>query len=137
MRDYEKQLRHKQVNQAKLEDKIKDLTEQIQSLKKPETVEKETINLEEIKLSKLKADEKLEEFQRKTTILMKSKEQDYKLARMNKKLFEAKTKELEEKIKQLEETIKAKDKEIKMQSIKIKEIMAINSPEKKMQKIKE
>lgn len=56
---------------------------------------------------------------------------------MNKKVFESKVKQLEEKIKQLEDTIKAKDKEIKMQSNKIREIMAINSPEKKMQKIKE
>lgn len=74
MREYEKQLRTKQAHQAKLEDKIKELNDQILRMKKANAIDGESINVEDIKLSKIKADEKLEEYQRVTAVLVKSKE---------------------------------------------------------------
>ena len=93
-------------------------------------------NIETMKISQLKADEKLEEYRRVTAELIKARERENKQHKMLKRGMEKQCDEIREQLKKSEDMVLELGKQIKMQALKIREIITIESPRQKRQVIK-
>lgn len=139
LREQDKLIKTKEDKIYKQQDEIKKWKDQLIAYKKANNLggDEEPLNIEDIKNKQVQAQEKIYEYQRVTQVLIKTKDQDQRVARMHKKMFEDTSAKQAEEIAKLNVIIKEKGKEIKMQALKIKEILQINSPDKKQQKIKQ
>lgn len=123
-RKLERQSKLKQEHMVKTEKENRDLKELVYNLKKK--------GLDYIgsdgndKVEKVKSDQKIDELQRVANGLLKQREKDGKLTRMNKKVHEKNIEEMQDTILKLQEQMKAKDKDIKMQAMKLREMISMS-----------